>query len=421
MSAETTSNSTAAPSTVKSKAKSLVSSPARIAILVAVLLFILSIVEKVTGSTDISSPGTSSATLRFAIPLLMAGLGGLWAERAGVINIGLEGMMIVGTWTGAWFGFKHGPLIGLLAAAFFGLLSGLFHAILTVKIGIDQAVSGLAINLIAAGGARYLSGIFFPSVGGDRTVSPPVDSFPTFTVPGISPLLQSIDEKNIFYISNVAGILNGFTKEISLVTVSFLLFVPITSWILWRSKFGLRMRFSGENPMAAESLGINVYFIRYVAISISGMLASLGGAYLALIASSVYREGQTAGRGFIGLATVIFGNWKPGGVFAGSMLFGFTDALRVRQNESVMSLIIVGGIVAALLALYFVLSKKWKPALYSSIVAVFALWINKTVDVIPQEFVTVFPNFATLIVLTFLAQRLTPPAAAGMPYRRGSE
>jgi simple sugar transport system permease protein len=240
-------------------------------------------------------------------------------------------------------------------------------------------------------------------------------------VPGISPLLQSIDEKNIFYISNVAGILNGFTKEISLVTVSFLLFVPITSWILWRSKFGLRMRFSGENPMAAESLGINVYRIRYVAISISGMLASLGGAYLALIASSVYREGQTAGRGFIGLATVIFGNWKPGGVFAGSMLFGFTDALRVRQNESVMSLIIVGGIVAALLALYFALSKKWKPAIYSSIVAIFALWINKTVDVIPQEFVTVFPNFATLIVLTFLAQRLTPPAAAGMPYRRGSE
>jgi simple sugar transport system permease protein len=290
-----------------------------------------------------------------------------------------------------------------------------------VKVGIDQAVSGLAINLIAAGGARYLSGIFFPPVGGDRTVSPPVDSFPTFTVPGISPLLEKIDGKNIFFISNIAGILNGFTKEISLVTVVFLLFVPITSWILWRSKFGLRMRFSGENPMAAESLGINVYFIRYVAISISGMLASLGGAYLSLIASSVYREGQTAGRGFIGLATVIFGNWKPGGVFAGSMLFGFTDALRVRQNESVMSLILVAGIVSALLAIYFAFSKRWKPVLYSTLVALLALWINKTVDVIPQEFVTVFPNFATLIVLTFLAQRLTPPAAAGVPYRRGSE
>jgi simple sugar transport system permease protein len=415
------STSTSAFSSLKSKAKFLVSSPARIAALIGGFLLILSLVERLTGSTDISSPGTSGATLRFAIPLLMAGLGGLWAERAGVINIGLEGMMIVGTWTGAWFGYLHGPLIGFIAAAIFGLLSGLFHAILTVKVGIDQAVSGLAINLIAAGGARYLSGIYFPPVGGDRTVSPLVDSFPTFTVPGIAPLLESIDAKEIFFISNLAGILNGVTKEISLVTVVFLLFVPLTSWILWRSKFGLRMRFSGENPMAAESLGINVYRIRYIAISISGMLASLGGAYLALVASSVYREGQTAGRGFIGLATVIFGNWKPGGVFAGSLLFGFTDALRVRQNESVMSLIIVAGIVAALLALYFAIAKKWKPAGFSIAVAAVALWINQKVDVIPQEFVTVFPNFATLIVLTFLAQRLTPPAAAGVPYRRGSE
>ncbi|MCF8522040.1 MAG: ABC transporter permease, partial [Candidatus Planktophila sp.] len=290
------------------KVKTFFKSPARITLVVAAIFFIISLVESLTGATDISSPGTSGATLRFAIPLLMAGLGGLWAERAGVINIGLEGMMIVGTWTAAWFGYLHGPLVGFAAAAFFGLASGFFHAILTVKIGIDQAVSGLAINLIAAGGARYLSGIFFPPVGGDRTVSPPVDSFPTFTIPIIAPFLESIDSKDIFFISNLAGILHGLTKDVSLVTIALLLLVPLTSWILWRSKFGLRMRFSGENPMAAESLGIDVYRIRYIAISISGMLASLGGAYLSLVASSVYREGQTAGRGFIGLATVIFGN-----------------------------------------------------------------------------------------------------------------
>jgi simple sugar transport system permease protein len=181
------------------------------------------------------------------------------------------------------------------------------------------------------------------------------------------------------------------------------------------------MRFSGENPMAAESLGINVYRIRYIAISVSGMMASLGGAYLALVASSVYREGQTAGRGFIGLATVIFGNWKPGGVFAGSMLFGFTDALRVRQSESVMSLVMVAGIVAGILAIYYSIARRWKFAAVSVGIAAFGLWVNQRVDLIPQEFVTVFPNFATLIVLTFLAQRLTPPAMAGMPYRRGSE
>ena len=404
-----------------SKVKSLFKSPARITLMVAGLFFILALVESLTGATDISSPGTSGATLRFAIPLLMAGLGGLWAERAGVINIGLEGMMIVGTWTAAWFGYLHGPLMGFVAAAIFGLASGFFHAILTVKIGIDQAVSGLAINLIAAGGARYLSGVFFPPVGGDRTVSPPVDSFPTFTIPVIAPILESIDAQNIFFISNLAGILHGLTKEVSLVTIALLLLVPLTSWILWRSKFGLRMRFSGENPMAAESLGINVYRIRYIAISVSGMLASLGGAYLALVASSVYREGQTAGRGFIGLATVIFGNWKPGGVFAGSILFGFTDALRVRQSESVMSLIMVAGIVALALSIFYSINRRWKPGLISGSLALVAWWIHQRVDVIPQEFVTVFPNFATLIVLTFLAQRLTPPAMAGMPYRRGSE
>ena len=404
-----------------SKVKSLFKSPARITLIIAGLFFILALVESLTGATDISSPGTSGATLRFAIPLLMAGLGGLWAERAGVINIGLEGMMIVGTWTAAWFGYLHGPLMGFVAAAIFGLASGFFHAILTVKIGIDQAVSGLAINLIAAGGARYLSGVFFPPVGGDRTVSPPVDSFPTFTIPVIAPVLESIDAQNIFFISNLAGILHGLTKDVSLVTIALLLLVPLTSWILWRSKFGLRMRFSGENPMAAESLGINVYRIRYIAISVSGMLASLGGAYLALVASSVYREGQTAGRGFIGLATVIFGNWKPGGVFAGSILFGFTDALRVRQSESVMSLIMVAGIVALVLSIFYSINRRWKPGLISGSLALVAWWIHQRVDVIPQEFVTVFPNFATLIVLTFLAQRLTPPAMAGMPYRRGSE
>jgi simple sugar transport system permease protein len=404
-----------------SKVKTLFKSPARITLMIAGLFFILALVESLTGATDISSPGTSGATLRFAIPLLMAGLGGLWAERAGVINIGLEGMMIVGTWTAAWFGYLHGPLMGFVAAAIFGLASGFFHAILTVKIGIDQAVSGLAINLIAAGGARYLSGVFFPPVGGDRTVSPPVDSFPTFTIPVIAPILESIDAQNIFFISNLAGILHGLTKDVSLVTIALLLLVPLTSWILWRSKFGLRMRFSGENPMAAESLGINVYRIRYIAISVSGMLASLGGAYLALVASSVYREGQTAGRGFIGLATVIFGNWKPGGVFAGSILFGFTDALRVRQSESVMSLIMVAGIVALVLSIFYSINRRWKPGLISGSLALLAWWIHQRVEVIPQEFVTVFPNFATLIVLTFLAQRLTPPAMAGMPYRRGSE
>lgn len=403
------------------RAKIFFRSPARITLFIAGIFFIISFVELLTGATDISSPGTSGATLRLATPLLMAGLGGLWAERAGVINIGLEGMMIVGTWTAAWFGYLHGPYVGILAAAVFGLASGFFHAILTVKIGIDQAVSGLAINLIAAGAARYLSGIFFPPVGGDRTVSPPVESMPKFSIPFVASFFKSIDEKEIFLVSNVSGLIYGVTTDLSVMTVALLLLVPLTSWILWRSKFGLRMRFCGENPMAAESLGINVYRTRYIAISISGMFASLGGAYLAIVASSVYREGQTGGRGFIGLATVIFGNWRPSGVFAGSILFGFTDALRLRQSESVMALIMVVGIASLLLAIFYSVSRNWKLGGTYFGMALFALWVNQRVEVIPQEFVTAFPYFATLIVLTLLAQRLTPPAMVGLPFKRGSE
>lgn len=397
------------------------SSPARMAIVIAGIMLVIAFVEQITGATDITSSGASGATLRFTIPLLLAGLGGLWSERAGVINIGLEGMMIVGTWVGAWYGYKHGPWIGIFAAAIAGLAVGFFHAFLTVKVGIDQAVSGLAINLIAAGAARYLSGVFFPPLGGDKTISPTLEPMAQFSVPFFSKFFQDLDAKNIFLVSDISGLLAGLTTDLSVLSVGFLLFVPLTSWILWRSKFGLRMRFSGENPVAAESLGINVYRTRYIAISVSGMLASLGGAYLSVVASSVYREGQTAGRGFIGLATVIFGNWRPSGVLAGSVLFGFTDALRIRQADSVIAIILAGGIVAALIALYLITQKRWKPASISAIVALAAVWINAKLDAIPQEFVTFFPNLATLLVLTFLAQRLTPPAMAGAPYRRGSE
>ena len=132
-------------SLIKSKLIKKVSSPSRIAIIVAVVLIVASVVRRITGADDITSAGATGATLRFTVPLLMAGLGGLWAERSGVINIGLEGMMIAGTWIGAWFGFLHGPLVGFICAAIGGALIGLFHGLLVVKIGIDQAVSGLSL------------------------------------------------------------------------------------------------------------------------------------------------------------------------------------------------------------------------------------------------------------------------------------
>ncbi|MEN9324979.1 MAG: hypothetical protein RL414_733, partial [Actinomycetota bacterium] len=396
-------------------------SPSRMAILFAILIIVVAAVRVITGADDITSAGASSATLRFTIPLLMAGLGGLWAERAGVINIGLEGMMIAGTWLGAWFAFKSGPLAGFVAAAIGGALIGLFHAILTVKIGIDQAVSGLAINLLAAGTTRYFSGVYFVDAGGDISLSPQAPQPKVISVPGLGDWLATMQAKHIFVLSDLAGIFGGLVTNLSVATIILLLAVPLTSFILWHTRFGLRMRFSGENPVAAESLGVNVYRTRYIALAVSGVMASLGGAYLSLVASSVYREGQTAGRGFIGLATVIFGNWRPGGVFAGSLLFGFTDALRIRQATSVHAVLLVVAILAILFGLTLAFRKKWRALVIAASVSAVTYLIYLQVKIIPDEFVTFFPNLATLLVLTFLSQRLRPPAMAGAPYRKGEE
>lgn len=406
---------------VKTQIKRTLSSPARTAILIALILAIFSTVRIFTQADDITSEGASGATLRFTIPLLMAGLGGLWSERAGVINIGLEGMMIMGTWLGAWFGFKNGPWMGFLAAAIGGLILGLFHALLTVKIGIDQAVSGLAINLLGYGTARFLSGVFFPAAGGDILNSPQVGSIATFTVPGLSPWLLSVERHNLFFISDLAGILAGLVTHTSWASLVLITALPITSWILWRTRFGLRMRFSGENPVAAESLGVNVYMTRYIAIAVSGMLASLGGAYLSVVSTGHYLENQTGGRGYIGLATVIFGNWRPSGVFSGSLLFGLTDALRVRQSTSVHAVLLVVVVLAALYALTKLQKRDIRGFISSMILAGLVLAYYIMVNVVPDEFVTFFPNLTTIIVLTFLSQRLRPPAMAGAPYRKGEE
>lgn len=404
-----------------SRLKDVMRSPARLYLIAGVFLALLALIENLTGAHDITSDGASGATLRFSIPLLMAGLGGLWSERAGVINIGLEGMMIVGTWLGAWFGFKSGPWVGMLAAAIGGILAGLLHALLTVRIGIDQAVSGLAINLLAYGLTRFLSGVYFPPAGGDILTSPYVHPIAQFTVPWLSPTLLNIEGHHWFFISNLAGIIAGLITKTSWASLLLMMALPLTAWILWKTKFGLRVRFSGENPVASESLGVNVYRTRFIAIAVSGMLAALGGAYISVVSTGHYLENQTAGRGYIGLATVIFGNWRPMGVLAGSVLFGWTDALRIRQSDSVHATLLAIVAIAALI--FFI--KLWQKKIKSALIALASgglvllyFFIQKEV---PGELVTVFPNLTTLIVLAFLSQRLRPPAMAGAPYRKGEE
>ena len=399
----------------------IITSPSRMMLTVGAVIIMISLVRQYTGISDITSPGAAGATIRFTIPILMAGLGGLWAERSGVINIGLEGMMILGTWFGAWFGFLYGPWVGIFAGAIGGALAGILHAILTVRIGIDQAVSGLAINLLGMGTARFLSGVFFIGKGGDVNISPQVGTIGTFTVPGLSKFLTDIGSKHILVISDIAGVFAGFITKINWASVVMLLALPITAWVLWKTRFGLRMRFCGENPVAAESLGVNVYRTRYIALAVSGALAGLGGAYISVVSTGNYLEGQTAGRGYIGLAAVIFGNWTPAGVLAGSVLFGLTDALRVRQSTSVHALLLVVIALALAYGVSKLRKKDWKGFIIGLVIGGVVLAYYMINKVVPDEFVTFFPNLTTILVLAFLSQRLRPPAMAGAPYRKGEE
>ncbi len=198
--------------------------------------------------------------------------------------------------------------------------------------------------------------------------------------------------------------------------------MPITYVLLWRTKFGLRLRSCGEAPGAAESLGVNVYRMKYTAVILSGGFAGLGGAFLALVATSIYREGQTNGRGYIGLAAMIFGNWRPGGLALGAGIFGYTDALQLRSGgESVHALLLLLAIVLALLGRagrcyrgrrLRAADQRWRSPPC-------ALVWYLTSDTVPDEFVGFAPHLTTLLVLALAAQRLRPPAADGQPYRRG--
>ncbi len=394
--------------------------PARILLLVAGLIVLLAAVRAYTGADDVTSSGTVRAALQTAVPIARAGLGGLWAERAGVVNIGLEGMMILGTWFGAWAGYQWGPWTGVIVGVLGGALGGLLHAVATVSFGVDHIVSGVAINLLAPGLTRYLSVIVFTGKqGGGATQSPQVRDIGTVTVPGLSDWLGTVERHHWFVGSDLAGIVRGLCTGLSLLTIVCVLLVPISFFVLWRTAFGLRLRSCGESPTAAESLGVNVYRMKYAAVIASGALAGLGGVFLSEVASSIYREGQTGGRGFIGLAAMIFGNWRPGGLAAGAGLFGYADALQLRQSGAVHALLLFVGLLLLALAARNLLRQRWIGALLGFVSgAAFLLWFALS-DKVPEQFVTATPYITTLVVLAAAAQRLRMPAADGLPYRRG--
>ncbi|PRZ35242.1 nucleoside ABC transporter membrane protein [Antricoccus suffuscus] len=484
-----------------------ISTRGKLAILAAVFVAFC-LVRWATGATQFTSVGSITATLVLTMPIAMAGLAGLWSERSGIVNIGLEGMLIAGTIFGAWQGSLHGPWVGVIAGMIGGALFGLIHAIATVTFGVDHIVSGVAINLLALGVAGMMAELLFPESNGKQ--SPPVGQITKITLPW-SNWMNDVQHKGIPVVSDLAGIVGGLTTNLSLLTILCLALFPITFYILWRTAFGLRVRSSGENPQAAETLGVNVYKMKYIAVIISGAMGGIGGAYLVTVSSQIYLENQTGGRGYVGLAALIFGNWTTSGTLLGSLLFGYTSAVNARSDltastaivvlvalglammlvlelrklaerraevavkrsshRSTLIFTVVVGIasVAALVvaAIRLLISMEFIPGrttvsgtpakiglgivlvlvlILIAAVIYFAIrafqstrlraqfsrnlgayvvgyvifgwmWLSNTG--IPQSFKSAIPNIITLLVLAFAAQRLRPPAADGLDYRKG--
>lgn len=251
-----------------------------------------------------------TATLRIATPLIFTALGGMFSERSGVVNIGLEGMMTIGAFFAVWGTFISGnPLIGVLFAIISGGVLALVHAVLSINLKADQVISGTAINLFASALASFLIFILFGKGGQTDVVSTLPYKLPEFI-------------KKIPILGDILGGLNWFV-------ILAIILVFVAHFVLYKTSVGLRIRAVGEHPKAADTLGINVYKVRYACVVLSGMLAGLGGAALSIGITPIYREGMVSGRGFIALAAVIFGNWTPIGSFGACLLFAFGESFQI--------------------------------------------------------------------------------------------
>ncbi len=291
--------------------------------------------------------------VRLSTPLILAALGGMFCERAGVVNIALDGIMIFGAFTGAVVAYETGnPWFGLLAAMLIGSMIAHIHGIASIRYHANQVVSGTAINLLAVGVPAVLANALYNST----TVTP--------NIPLMLPIIEIPILSSIPIISTLLG------KYSVLVLFAYAL-VPISWFLLFKTSFGLRLRAVGENPEAADTAGINVYLMRYYGVWLSGILAGLGGAFLSIAHGSSYVRDISAGRGFIALAALIFGRYSPKLTLLGCMMFGIADAFQIR----------VQGVIP-----------------------------------IPVQFVQMFPYVLTMIVLAGLIGKAQVPAADGIPY-----
>jgi len=287
-----------------------------------------------------------ASSIRFSIPYTLAGLGGTYSERSGVVNIGLEGMMLIGAFTAVAVTNSSGsPWLGLLAAIFAGMLLGLIHAVVCVTFKADQIVSGLAIIIFAAGITVFFSWLFF-----NKTQ------------------IQAEARLHLPLLHDLA-IFEVLFSEIPPLVFMTAAIVIASHFIIFKTVFGLRLRSVGEHPKAADTLGISVDRMRYTGVIISGALSGMAGAYLSLEHAHYFVKGISAGRGFIGLASMIFGKWTPFGTAGAGLLFGFGEAL-----------------------------KPYLP------------------KVVPSQFIDMIPYVLTILVLASAVGRATPPAADGIPY-----
>jgi general nucleoside transport system permease protein len=252
-----------------------------------------------------------AAMLRFAVPLTFAAIGGMFSERSGVVNIGLEGMMLMGTFFGIWAADWSGTwVIGLLVAGAAGGALALVHAFFAIHLRADQIVGGTAINFLALG----ITGYMFVDIYGAQGTPDLKDA-------------QQIPDVTISKSDNFFA--NAFGQLNLMIWLSILLLI-VSYVVMFRTPLGLRLRSVGEHPRAADTVGISVYATRYAAVTLSGVLAALGGAYLSIGFVHSFNQNMTAGRGFIALAALIFGKWRPFGAFGAALLFGFSSALAQR-------------------------------------------------------------------------------------------
>jgi general nucleoside transport system permease protein len=394
---------------------------ARAALVVAIGVGILAITTTLTGQYQLTSSGTTQAAVRLLLPILFAALGGLWSERSGIINIGLEGMMILGTWGAAWAGFFWGPWAAVIGGLVFGALGGVLHAIATVTFGVNHIVSGVAITLLGMGVTQYLATLIFLPISRNPRQSPRIEGFETFSIQPLADWLADLERQQRVLLSDAAGLLGGVVSGLTPLVVLGFLLVPVSYYVLWRTRFGLRLRSCGENPVAAESLGVQVFTYKYLAVIVSGGLAGLGGAALTLNPGQLgYLEGQTGGRGYIGLAAMIFGNWRPGGLLAGSALFGYVDGVQLRAGgEAVHALLYATTILAVVVAVFWAARRQWRSAVVALVAGLVVYAVYWAIPEVPREFASYAPQLVTLLVLAVASQHLRPPAAIGLEYRRG--